>query len=93
LIKSFADRETLGFWETGRSQKIPPPELRKAAQRKLLMLDAATRLEDLKSPPGNRLHALQGERQGQFAIRINDKYRVCFRWDDGAHDVEITDYH
>jgi proteic killer suppression protein len=93
LIKSFADRETLRFWETGRSQKIPPPELRKAAQRKLLMLDAATRLEDLKSPPGNRLHALQGERQDQFAIRINDQYRVCFRWDDGAHDVEITDYH
>lgn len=93
LIKSFADRETLEFWETGRSRKIPPPDLRKIAQRKLLMLDSAARLEDLKNPPGNRLHALQGERQGQFAIRINDQYRVCFRWDEGARDVEITDYH
>ena len=93
LIKSFADRETLEFWETGRGRKVPPPEIRKIAQRKLLMLDSATRLEDLKSPPGNRLHALQGERQGQFVIRINDQYRVCFRWDEGALDVEITDYH
>jgi proteic killer suppression protein len=93
LIKSFADRETLQFWETGKSRKRLPPDLRKIAQRKLLMLDAAARLEDLKSPPGNRLHALLGERQGQFAIRINDQYRVCFRWDEGAHDVEITDYH
>jgi toxin HigB-1 len=93
LIESFADRETLEFWETGRSRTIPPPDLRKVAQRKLLMLDGAAKLEDLKSPPGNRLHALQGERQGQYAIRINDQYRVCFRWEDGAYDVEITDYH
>lgn len=93
MIKSFADRETLEFWETGRSRKIPPPELRKVAQRKLLMLDGALQLEDLKSPPGNHLHALQGERQGQYAIRINDQYRVCFGWEDGACDVEITDYH
>jgi proteic killer suppression protein len=93
LIKSFADRETREFWETGRSRRIPPPELRKVAQRKLLMLDAALQLDDLKSPPGNGLHALQGERNGQYAIRINDQYRVCFRWDDGAQDVEIADYH
>jgi len=58
------------------------------------MLDAATQLDDLKVPPGNRLHALQGERAGQHAIRINDQFRVCFVWKDGhAHDVEITDYH
>jgi proteic killer suppression protein len=67
--------------------------LRKAAQRKLLMLDTASHLDDLKNPPGNRLHALQGDREGQYAIRINDQYRVCFRWENGAHDVEITDYH
>ena len=93
MIKSFADRETFEFWETGKSRRIPPPELRKAAQRKLLMLDAARQLDDLKSLPGNRLHALQGDRSGQHAIRINNQYRVCFRWEDGAHDVEITDYH
>jgi len=58
------------------------------------MLDAATQLDDLKVPPGNRLHALQGERAGQHAIRINDQFRVCFVWKDGhAHDAEITDYH
>jgi proteic killer suppression protein len=58
------------------------------------MLDAATALEDLRVPPGNRLHALEGDRQGQHAIRINDQYRVCFVWRHGhAYDVEITDYH
>jgi proteic killer suppression protein len=93
LIKSFADRETREFWETGKSRKILPPELRKVARRKLLMLDAAVSLDDLKSPPGNRLHPLEGDRNGQHAIRINDQYRVCFRWDDGAQDVEIADYH
>ena len=62
--------------------------------RKLQMLDAAARLEDLAVPPGNKLHALEGERHGQHAIRINDQFRVCFTWRDGhAHDVEVTDYH
>ena len=93
MIKSFADRETRQFWETGQSRKIPPPELRKVARRKLLMLDAAMSLDDLKSPPGNRLHPLEGNRNGRHAIRINDQYRICFRWDDGAQDVEIADYH
>jgi proteic killer suppression protein len=93
LIKSFADRDTLEFWETGKCRRIPPPELRRVTQRKLLLLDAASRLEDLRSPPGNHLHALQGNRQGQYAIRINDQYRICFRWEGGAHDVQITDYH
>lgn len=64
------------------------------ARRKLLMLAAATRLQDLRVPPGNRLEALSGNRQGQHSIRINDQWRVCFVWkEDGAHDVEIVDYH
>ena len=57
------------------------------------MLASAERLEDLRSPPGNRLEALKGDRKGQYSIRINDQWRVCFRWDDGAEDVEIVDYH
>lgn len=94
MIKSFADAETREFWETGKSRKRPPAELRPVARRKLMMLDAAARLDDLKVPPGNRLHALSGDRAGQHAIRINDQFRVCFTWKDGdAHGVEITDYH
>lgn len=62
--------------------------------RKLQMVDAATRLDDLKVPPGNKLHPLEDDRAGQHAVSINDQYRVCFRWRDGhAYDVEITDYH
>lgn len=94
MIQSFADAQTREFWETGKSKKIPPPNLRSVARRKLQMLDAATQLDDLKVPPGNRLHPLQRERKGQHAIRINDQFRVCFTWKDGhAYDVEITDYH
>lgn len=94
MIKSFADKETRAFWETGRSAKRPPASLRGVARRKMQVLDSATRLSDLASPPGNRLHPLLGERAGQHAIRINDQFRICFVWDDGdAFDVEITDYH
>jgi toxin HigB-1 len=94
VIKSFADEDTRQFWETGKSGKWPPSEVRKVTQRKLQMLDSATRLEDLKIPPGNRLHALRGDRQGQHAIRINDQFRICFTWGNGdAYEVEITDYH
>jgi toxin HigB-1 len=57
------------------------------------MLDAAERIDDLRSPPGNRLEKLKGDRQGTWSIRINDQWRISFRWDDGAHDVEIVDYH
>ena len=72
----------------------PPAVLRNTAKRKLLMLDAAIRLEDLRVPPGNQLHALKGDRAHQHAIRINDQYRICFRWKEtDAYDVEITDYH
>ena len=66
---------------------------RAVALRKLEMLASAERLEDLRSPPGNRLEALKGDRKGQYSIRLNDQWRVCFRWDDGAEDVEIVDYH
>jgi proteic killer suppression protein len=94
VIKSFADKETLTFWETGKSAKNPPSNLRSVAKRKLSMIDAAKKLDDLKIPPNNKLHPLADDRAGQHAIRINDQYRVCFVWKDGdAYDVEITDYH
>lgn len=71
-----------------------PTTLRRVAERKLDMLDSAESLDDLRVPPANRLEALTGDRRGQFSIRINDQYRICFRWEpDGPHDVEIVDYH
>ena len=70
------------------------PDLHRVALRKLLLLDAAERLEDLRMPPGNRLEKLGGSRKGEYSIRINDQWRICFRWSGGnACDVEITDYH
>jgi toxin HigB-1 len=93
VIHSFADEATRRFWETGKGGKTPP-NLRSVARRKLQMVDAAMRLDDLKVPPGNKLHSLKKDREGQHAIWINRQYRVCFRWKDGhAYDVEITDYH
>ena len=78
----------------GKAPKGFPPDLLPAARRKLKWLDAATALRDLASPPGNRLEALSGNRQGQHSIRINDQWRICFRWSEGgADDVEIVDYH
>lgn len=71
-----------------------PPDLVRAAQKKLVMLDAASKLEALRSPPSNRLEALGGNRAGQHSIRINDQWRICFVWKDGdAHEIEIVDYH
>jgi proteic killer suppression protein len=94
VIKTFADRSTAEFWRTGKSQRTPPANLRKAARKKLAMLDAATRLEDLRVPPGNRLEELHHDRKGQHSVAINDQYRVCFVWSNGdAYDVEIVDYH
>lgn len=94
MIKSFADDKTREFWESGKGGKWPPTELRKVAQRKLQMLDSATRLDDLRIPPGNRLHALHGNRKGQHAVRMNDQFRICFVWKGGdAYEVEIADYH
>ena len=94
MIKSFADKDTKSFWDTGKSQGMPPANLRKVTQRKLIQLHSAVRLEDLKVPPGNKLEALEDDRAGQHSIRINDQFRVCFVWKDGdAYDVEVTDYH
>ena len=94
MIKSFADAQTRRFWETDKPEKWPPANLRGAIKRKLAMLDGASRLEDLRALPGNRLHALVGHRTGQYSIRINHQFRICFGWRDGnAYDVEITDYH
>lgn len=93
MIKSFADKGTRTFWETGRGGTVPA-SIRSVAMRKLQIVDAAAQLDDLKVPPGNKLHPLLRKRAGQHAIRINDKYRVCFTWKDGhAYDVEVTDYH
>ncbi len=78
----------------GRVPKGFPPDVARAARRKLAVLDAALRLDDLRAPPGNRLEALSGDRAGQHSIRINDQWRVCFAWrDGGAYEVEIVDYH
>jgi len=70
-----------------------PPNIQRTARRKLLQLHAATQLADMAVPPGNRLEALKGQRAGQHSIRINDQWRICFRWQSGAHQVEIVDYH
>ena len=93
MIKTFADRHTQEIYITGRSRRLPP-DIRRRARRKLEYVDVASRLEDLKTPPGNKLHQLERDREGQYAIRINDQWRICFRFEDGdAFDVEITDYH
>ena len=93
MIRSFRDRETARFWE-GKASRRLPQDIRRIAQRKLELIDAAARLDDLRLPPGNRLEALSGDRRGQHSIRINQQWRVCFRWvDGGAEDVEICDYH
>jgi toxin HigB-1 len=93
MIASFADKRTAAVW-ADRMPKGFPSDLAMVARRKLRLLAAATRLEDLRSPPGNRLEALTGDRAGQHSIRINDQWRLCFVWRDGdAHEVEIVDYH
>jgi len=92
VIRSFRCRETEALARGNRVRRFVNIEL--AARRKIRQLEVATRLDDLRVPPGNRLEPLKGRRSGQFSIRINDQWRVCFRWSsDGAHDVEIVDYH
>ncbi len=93
MIMSFADKETEKIFHQQFSRKLPH-EIQRTALRKLMMIDAADRVEDLMVPPGNRLEALTRDRMGQYSIRINDQYRICFSV-DGAHfhDVEIVDYH
>lgn len=93
MIRSFACRETARFFEV-RKTRIFPPDIQRVALRKLAQLHAITELNHLAVPPGNRLEALKGNRIGQHSIRINDQWRVCFLWKtDGAHEVEIVDYH
>ena len=93
MIRSFATTETERLFQRLTVLKFPPG-LRRTAQRKLLLIDAAEQLEDLRVPPGNRLEKLVGDRKGQHSIRINDQWRICFRWSDGdAFDVEVVDYH
>ena len=92
MIKGFRCADTRALFETGKRKRFSA--IVKVATRKLAQLDAAQTLEFLRSPPGNRLEALKGERKGQFSIRINDQYRLCFRWtNEGPTDVEIVDYH
>ena len=93
MIKSFADRATERLFNREPVRRFPADLLR-TMLRKLIALDAAEALADLRVPPGNRLEKLRARRSGQYSIRINDQWRVCFGWKDGdAHDVEIVDYH
>jgi toxin HigB-1 len=80
-------------WDHASSFNLPQ-NIQRTARKKLVIIDAASDLNDLRIPPGNRLEALKGNRKGQHSIRINDQWRICFKWNDGdAYDVEITDYH
>jgi proteic killer suppression protein len=93
VIKSFADKRTAAIF-AGYAVRDLPQQIQRRARAKLLAIDAATLLDDLRVPPGNRLEALHGDRQGQHSIRVNDQWRVCFVWrDNEAWDVEIVDYH
>lgn len=90
-IKSFKCADTETLFKHGRVPRFV--NIERVALRKLRQLDLARRLDDMQAPPGNQLQALKGDRKGQYSVRINDQFRVCFRWDDGAEDVEIVDYH
>ena len=93
MIKSFADRDSEELWVTGRSRRVPG-EIRERALVKLQLIDAAVELAFLSVPPCNRLEVLRGDRRGQHSIRINDRWRICFRWTGtDAEQVEIVDYH
>ena len=93
MIKTLRDKEAEKIFNRLVSRKLPQ-NIRHLARRKLIILDAVTELNALRVPPANRLEALKGDRKGQHSIRINDQWRICFRWQDGdSYDVEITDYH
>jgi toxin HigB-1 len=93
VILSFACAETERLFRAELARRFPPTTQR-SARRKLLALHAATNLRQMTVPPGNRLEALKGRRLGQHSIRVNDQWRICFRWEGGhAYDVEIVDYH
>lgn len=93
MIRNFKDQETKKLFQRQRSRKLPP-EIQQVALRKLRMLNRAETLQDLRIPPANRLESLTGQRKGQYSIRINNQWRICFKWEEGdALDVEIVDYH
>ena len=93
MIRSFKDREAERIFKRGRSHKLPD-DLQRTALRRLRMLNRATQLSDLRVPPANRLEKLKGDRSGQYSIRVNDQWRICFRWRvNDALEVEIVDYH
>ena len=93
MIKSFADKRTAAIF-SGYAVKGLPPQIQKRARAKLMAVDAAVQLDDLRVPPGNRLEALRGDRKDQYSIRINDQFRLCFVWTEaGPEEVEIVDYH
>jgi len=93
VIRSFANAETERFFATGKSRRLPTEILKRAAMR-IGQVDAATRIEDLRLPPSNQLEKLSGDRDGQWSIRINGQWRVCFRFEGGhAFELEVVDYH
>ena len=93
MIKSFRDQETEKVFK-GRFSGRLPQDIQRIAERKLIILHRSVSLFDLRVPPSNRLEALKGDRQGQYSIRINSQWRICFKWrDDGVYEVEIVDYH
>lgn len=93
MIKSFGDKRTVAVFREVPAKGVGD-QVARSAKRKLDLLHAAVRVEELMTPPGNRLEKLRGDREGQWSIRVNDQWRVCFRWvDGGAEDVEIVDYH
>ncbi|HEX6958999.1 MAG TPA: type II toxin-antitoxin system RelE/ParE family toxin [Ferrovibrio sp.] len=93
MIRSYADKRTAALF-LGEAVRGVPHNLQRRIRAKLLAIDAAVQLQDLTRPPGNRLEALSGDRRGQHSIRVNDRWRICFRWDAGhAFDVEFVDYH
>jgi len=93
VIRSFADSDTERVFARKRPRRLPPT-LQRIAHRKLVVLHAAETVQDLRLPPGNRLEKLVGDRRGQYSIRINDRWRICFTWRDGdAYEVEVVDYH
>ena len=92
MIRSFADKQTRELFETGKSRRWST--ISRVAVRKLVQIDSVVSLLELNTPPGNHLEELKGDRSGQHSIRINDQWRICFRWEpDGVYDVEVVDYH
>lgn len=93
MIRNFKDKETEKIFQRQRSRKLPS-EIQQIALRKLRMLNRAETLQDLRVPPANRLERLSGKREGQYSIRVNNQWRICFKWEEGdAINVEIVDYH